>query len=128
VGVVVNFLVDHVTLLTWPQLQWVLLIALAIPAAVALARRPAPLAPRRRQLVAIGVPVLVLGAFLALVTTRWTDQPAYLTPVNFLMGHALAEDNAKWLDFGAFLASGAPIDQSVPMGGPCSCAWSSSPR
>ncbi len=34
------------------------------------------------------------------------------------MGHAVAEDNAKWLDFTALFASGVPIDQSVPMGGP----------
>lgn len=117
-GVVVNFLVDHVTLLTWTGLQWLLLAALAVPAGLAFVRRPPQQAPRRRQLLAIGVPVLALAAFLAVVMTRWTDGPAFLTPVNFLMGHAIAEDNAKWLDFAAYLASGVPIDQSVPMGGP----------
>jgi hypothetical protein len=118
VGVVVNFLVDHVSLLTWTQLQWLLLVALGIPVVVAFIARPHQHAPRRRQVLTIGVPVVGLGAFLAIVMTLWTEQPAFLTPVNFLMGHAVAEDNAKWLDFAAFLASGGPVDQSVPMGGP----------
>ncbi len=45
--------------------------------------------------------MLGLAAFLTVVTTWWTETPAFLTPVSFLMGHAVAEDNAKWLDFAA---------------------------
>ena len=117
-GAIVSFAIDHVHLWTRVELQWVLLLALIVPAVLAWVR-PAPReAPMRRQLLAIGVPVLGLGAFLAVVTTLWTDQPAYLNPVSFLMGHAVAEDNAKWLDYTSMMATGLPVDQTVPTGGP----------
>ena len=117
-GVLVSFSIDHVRLMSRVDLQVVLLVALLVPAVIAFLRPAHREAPVRRQLVAIGVPFVALAAFFAVVTTLWTDRPAYLTPVSFLMGHAVAEDNAKWLDFAALLASGVPIDQSVPMGGP----------
>ncbi|MBI1352129.1 MAG: hypothetical protein GC156_13565 [Actinomycetales bacterium] len=117
-GALVSFVIDHVFLWTRPQLQWVLLVALLVPAAVAVLRRPQPDAPRRYQALALLVPVVVLAVFFAVVTTWWTDVPAYTTPVSFLMGHSLAEDNAKWLDFTSVLAAGGPMDQYVPMGGP----------
>lgn len=99
-------------------MQWVLLLALLLPAIFAFLRRPAQLSPRRRQTIALFVPVLTLLVFFAVLTTWWTDIPAYLKPVSFLMGHAMAEDNAKWLDFTSVLAVGVPMDQYVPMGGP----------
>ena len=118
VGAIVSFVVDHVMLWTRPQLQWVLLAALLIPALLAFVRRPAQDAPRRHQLVALGIPVAALVAFLAVMLTWWTAVPAHMTPVSFLMGHAIAEDNAKWLDFTAVFAAGVPMEQMVPMGGP----------
>jgi len=117
-GLVANFIESNVSALNWTQLQWVALVAFAAPVAAAFATHPKQEAPMRRQLLAIAVPVLALSALFAIVTTWWTQVPAYLSPVGFLMGHATAEDNAKWLDFAAFLASGGPIEQSVPMGGP----------
>jgi len=117
-GALVSFVIDHLMLWTRPQLQWVLLIALAIPAVLAFVRRPTQDAPRRHQAMALGVPVAALGAFFAVVMTWWTAVPAYLTPVSFLMGHAIAEDNAKWLDFTSVFAAGVPMEQLVPMGGP----------
>lgn len=118
VGAIVSFGVDHVFLWTRVQLQWALLVALVVPAAWALARRPRPDSPRRYQFLSIGVPVLALTVFFAINTTFWTQVPAYLSPLGFLMGHSMAEDNAKWLDFSSGLATGAPIDQLVPLGGP----------
>lgn len=117
-GVLVSFSIDHVRLLSRVDLQVTLLVAMLVPAVIAFLRPPHREAPVRRQLLAIGVPFVAIAAFLGVMMTLWTERPAYLTPVSFLMGHAVAEDNAKWLDFAAFLSSGVPIDQSVPMGGP----------
>ncbi len=117
-GLILNFIGNSLFPLTWVQLQVIALIALAVPLGVAFVTRPRQKAPLRNQLLGIAVPVGFLGVFFGVATTWWIERPAYLTPVGFLMGHATAEDNAKWLDFAAFLASGGPIEQSVPMGGP----------
>ena len=117
-GAFVSFAIDHITPWTRVGLQWTLLIALAVPLVISVVRRPSGDAPRRYQFVAILLPVVLLVLFLGVMTTWWTEGPAFTTPVGFLMGHALAEDNAKWLDFAAVLASGTPMDQFVPMGGP----------
>ena len=118
VGAAVSFATDHLFLWQRAGLQWALLAALAVPAVLAFARRPSQESPRRYQFLALIVPVAILVVFFGVMTTWWTDVPAFSTPVNFLMGHSLAEDNAKWLDFTADFAGGAPIDQLVPMGGP----------
>lgn len=117
-GVTVNFLIDRIGPVTWLTLQVLTFIALLIPTILAFLMRVPRLAPRRRQFLAISLPVMVLGLFFIVMTTWWTQVPALQIPVNFLMGHAVAEDNAKWLDFAALLASGGPIDQAVPLGGP----------
>ena len=117
-GAFVNFALDLGHLWTRTELQWVLLVALLVPTAVAFVVPAHREAPRRRQLLTVGVPFVGLAAVIAVITVRFTEVPAFLTPVSFIMGHAVAEDNAKWLDFTAMLASGMPIDQGVPMGGP----------
>lgn len=117
-GLVTNFIESAIAPLDWTQLQLIALVALASPVVIAFVTCPRQQTPGRSQVAAIAVPVVALTAFFAIVTTWWIDRPAYLSPVGFLMGHATAEDNAKWLDFAAFLASGEPIEQSVPMGGP----------
>ena len=118
-GVLINLAIDLGARFSRSGLQLLLVLALAIPAAIVLARRPTAVAPRRRQLLGIGVPVVVASAFLVVATTFWTaPEPAFLQPVSFLIGHGTAEDNAKWLDFAAKLATGAPVEQLVPMGGP----------
>ncbi len=117
-GLMLNWVGNTFFAPNWVQLQCVALVALAAPVLVAFLTRPRQRAPIRHQAIAVGAPVLALGSFFAIATTWWTQQPAYLSPVGFLMGHATAEDNAKWLDFAAFMASGGPIEQSVPMGGP----------
>jgi len=117
-GVGINFVIDHVTPVTWLILQLTMLVALAIPAILAFVLPARRDAPRRRQVIAVLAPVAILTAFFAVMTTWWTQVPAFQTPVSFLMGHALAEDNAKWLDFAALMATGNPIEQAVPLGGP----------
>lgn len=117
-GLLVNFIENVLFPLNWLQLQWLALAAFTVPVVIAFLTRPKQQAPLRQQAMAVAVPVVFLTGFFAVVTTWTIERPAYLDPVGFLMGHATAEDNAKWLDFAAFLASGGPIEQSVPMGGP----------
>lgn len=100
------------------ELQWILLLALATVAACAFRRGRLGLAPVRRQALAILVPVAILFAIFFVITTFWTDGPAFLHPVGYLIGHVSAEDNAKWLNFTAQFASGNPIIEKVTTGGP----------
>lgn len=117
-GGLVGFFIDHVMLWNRATLQGVLLLALLAPTVLAFVRRPQQDAPRRLQLIAVMAPVAALAVYFAVVTTWWTETPAYLNPVSYLIGHSMAEDNAKWLDFTSALAAGGPIEQRVPMGGP----------
>lgn len=102
-----------------PELQILLLLGLLIPAVIAFLRRhPSTPWEFRYQAVAILLPFALLFLFFFIVTTFWTKEPAFMHPVGFLMGHNQAEDNAKWLDFTSQFATGDPIWQAVPMGGP----------
>lgn len=117
-GVGINFVIDHITPVTWVWLQWTMLIALLVPTVLAFlvpARRDAP---RLRQMVTVLLPVGLLAVFFAVMTTWFTEVPALQTPVGFLMGYSTAEDNAEWLDFAALMVSANPIEQAVPLGGP----------
>ena len=100
------------------QLQIVLLVALACLVPLAIWQRRTARAPWRRQLIAIGVPILIVVAAVTLITFVLQPTPAFFHPVAYFMGHPIAEDNAKWLDFTAQLASQAPVQQGVPLGGP----------
>lgn len=113
------------------QLQWVLLIVLLVVALLAWVPHlgfsrsaPGSLIGRsedlgwRRQALVIWLPVLLVVVLFVVMSTWWTQEPAFLRPVSFLIGNGDAEDNAKWLDFTAQYASGGPIEQWVPMGGP----------
>jgi len=117
-GVGVSFMIDHGHAWTRIQLQWVLLVALLVVPLLAFLRPAQRDAPMRRQVLTILVPTILIGLFIVNMWMRWTETPGFLTPVSFLMGHSNAEDNAKWLDFAGQYASGAPIVQGVPMGGP----------
>lgn len=117
-GVLIGFIDDLGHAWSLRELQWLLLVTLAVVAGLAWLRpRPRP-QPLRRQLVAIILPMALLALFFLVVTTFLTAEPAFYNPVSYLMGHAVAEDNAKWLDFTAQLASGGPIVQAVALGGP----------
>ncbi len=117
-GVGVSFLIDHGHSWTRTELQWVLLVALLVLPVLAFLRPAQRDAPMRRQFLTILLPTLLLGLFIVNMWMRWTVEPGFLHPVSFLMGHATAEDNAKWLDFAGQYASGHPIVQGVTMGGP----------
>lgn len=117
-GAAISFVIDHITPVTWVWLQWTMLIALLVPAVLAFVAPARRDAPRGRQVIAVLVPVALLTVLFLVMTTWWTQVPAFQTPVSFLMGHAMAEDNAKWLDFAALMATGNPIEQAVPLGGP----------
>jgi hypothetical protein len=100
------------------ELQVMLLLALVAVLLVGLRRGRMRLSSLKRQLYTILIPVVILLVGLVVLTTVWTSEPAFLHPVSFLMGHSVAEDNAKWLDFTSQLATGNGIVQGVPMGGP----------
>ncbi|MFM8155076.1 MAG: hypothetical protein ACKOAF_03225 [Actinomycetes bacterium] len=118
VGVLVSLGDDLGHHWTRVELQWSLLVALVLVLGFGFRRGRARLAPINRQLLAVGLPLAGLLIGLVVITTLWTAEPAFLHPVSFLMGHANAEDNAKWLDFTSQLATGNPIVQAVAMGGP----------
>ncbi len=117
-GSVIAFAIDRGHSWTRLELQWTLLIALLAVAAIAWIWPFKGAVSIRRQVLAILVPVAFLLVLFFVITTFWTDTLAFLKPVSYLMGHATAEDNAKWLDFTAQFASGEQIKQAVPMGGP----------
>jgi hypothetical protein len=119
-GSVIAFAIDRGHSWTRLELQWTLLIALLAVAVIAWIWpfKGAASVPVRRQVLAILVPVAFLLVLFFIITTFWTDTLAFLKPVSYLMGHATAEDNAKWLDFTSQFASGEQIKQAVPMGGP----------
>jgi len=117
-GVLVNLAENFGHLWSRVELQWVLLAALAVLGLLAYLRGNIGDSGLRRQFFAIWLPFILLIVFFWIVTTFWTAGAAFEHPVSYLMGHAVAEDNAKWLDFTSQMAAGSPIDQAVPMGGP----------
>jgi hypothetical protein len=117
-GVLVSFAIDHGHAWSRIQLQSVLLVALVAVAVLTFVRHRRHDTGLRRQFAVILLPAIVVGGLVAFVTIRLTTQIAFFAPVGYLMGHFQAEDNAKWLDFTSQLATGQPIVQGVPMGGP----------
>ena len=117
-GLLVGLLSTFGTHLSWGGLQLVLVLSLLVPTVIAFTRPLRERPPRRNQLFAVGIPTALLVLVFLMAFTWWTEIPAFSTPVSFLMGHSLAEDNAEWLDFAALMASGQPIEQGVPLGGP----------
>ena len=131
VGALINFFMDRGHEFNRIELQWLLLVTLALVAVLAFvpvlgfsSRAPGTLLGRsddlgmRRQLLAVWLPAGLLLLGLVVMTSWWTDEFAFLHPVSFLIGHGVAEDNAKWLDFTSQWAAGGPIHQAVAMGGP----------
>lgn len=117
-GVIVSFIDDMGRHWNRVELQVVLLLSFLVVAGFALRRGRMRISPVRRQLVAIVIPFAILLAALFVITTFWTDGPAFLRPVGFLISHVSAEDNAKWLNFTSQFATGNPIIEKVTTGGP----------
>lgn len=117
-GVLVGLARDLGHSWTMVELQWVTVVALLVVTLLAWVRPVPRSVPIRRQVLAVLMPMAMVVAVVFVVTTFLTEKPAFFHPVSFFIGHSVAEDNAKWLDFTSQLASGSPIVQSVPMGGP----------
>ena len=117
-GAGINFVIDRGHSWTRIELQWTLLVALAAVTLIAWIWPYRSGVSVRRQALALALPVVLLVLLFFVITTWWTDGLAFLKPVGYLIGHATAEDNAKWLDFTSQFAAGQPIRQAVPMGGP----------
>ena len=105
-GLVFGFLSDFIAPLTWGVLPVAIVAALALPTVVAFSCSPGQRGPLRHQIYSVAVLATLLGVLFVLVAVWWTEVPAFSTPVSFLMGHSMAEDNAEWLDFAALMASG----------------------
>lgn len=131
VGALINFGMDRGHEFNRAELQWLLLATLALVAVLAwvpwfgFGTSAAGTALGRgddlgvrRQLLVVWLPAGLLLFGLIVMTSWWTDSFAFLHPVSYLIGHGVAEDNAKWLDFTSQWAAGGPIHQAVAMGGP----------
>ena len=122
VGAFVNFTIDRGAHWDFLSLQAALLVCLSVVLFVAILVRARgrfkASVPFSRQVTAVIAPILV--GFAVILVSRLLAAPAAgaFTGVGFLVARKEAEDNAKWLDFSAQLASGSPIAQGVPMGGP----------
>ena len=118
-GVLMQFLALTVQPFTFRGLQVWLTATLLILVGLAAWTRRRDLAPVSRSalLVGVGSSVVVAAAF---ATSRLLapGQPGPLTGVGWLIERKSAEDNAKWLNTTAELASGVPVESSAAVGGP----------
>jgi len=127
-GSIIAFLSDRGHTFTRIELQWMLLVALTLLVVIAFiwplksGEGSFPRVGFRRQFLTAWLPFLILLLMLAVITTQFTPDFAFLRPVGYLIGHGTAEDNAKWLDYAAQWASGVPITQGVILGGPLQLA------
>ncbi len=117
-GMVVNFLIDRGHSWTYLELQGVLFLTLSLVAVLAFLSRSTAGVPVRNQALAIFVPTMILAAFFLISRLAAAPDSGLFTGVGYFITNVEAEDNAKWLDFSSQLASGLPISQAVPMGGP----------
>jgi len=66
----------------------------------------------RPQVMAIWLPVAVIALVLLAMRVLAGEQPSVLSGVSFLINHAAAEDNAKWLNLTSQLAVGDSLNFS----------------
>ena len=122
VGAFINFTHDRGQRWDFLSLQVAVLIALLMVLAAALFYRRrlqgSAAVPFSRQMIAVIAPFLVGLGFLILSRLWAAPTSGLYTGVGFLLVRQGAEDNAKWLDFAAQVATGNPIEQAVPLGGP----------
>ena len=72
----------------------------------------------RRQMLVLLVPVLVIASVMLVMRLSAPGSPGVLTGVGWLAAHPYAEDNAKWLNLAAQLASGQELQFNAYAGGP----------
>lgn len=117
VGAFVQVTVAFGTRWNFVGLQWALTVALLVVLVVALVgRNPRPVAWRIQCWSLLVPSALVLGFLI--VSRAMAPAAGPFADVSYLVLNRGAEDNADWLDFTGRLASGAPIDQMIALGGP----------
>lgn len=97
------------------QMQWLLLIGLAVLAVVGVLQRRHDMTSGakplswRRQLLAIWLPALAFAALFIGMRLAAGSEVGWLTGVGFLVNHEGGEDNAKWLQLASLMASDRPM-------------------
>lgn len=99
-------------------LQTLILVVMLLLALVARFFRHPFVDSRRAQVVAVGVPAVILAAGLIGLRLLAPEDPGALSAVGYFMNHPLAEDNAKWLHLSAQVADGRAISFNGYAGGP----------
>ena len=107
------------TAFTYRQLQLWLAVTLLVLLAASFLLRGAkgPRLDRLTTALIVGSSVAVGLAFLASRALA-PGSPGALSGVGYLIQRTDAEDNAKWLNAAAQLASGSPVDPRASVGGP----------
>lgn len=105
---------------TFRELQGGLLAGMVIVAGIAwwMGRHGRGGKDLRRQLLVVLVPALVIAIVMLVVRLSASGSPGVLTGVGWLAAHPYAEDNAKWLNLAAQLASGQELQFNGYAGGP----------
>jgi flagellar biogenesis protein FliO len=102
------------------QLQLLMVIALVFMLIAGwLVGKPIKTTPLRHQLLAIGVPIAIIGTTIVVSRLNAPGNPGALTAFGYLVNHTDAEDNAKWLNLTSQLATGENLSfESGYAGGP----------
>lgn len=118
-GVLMQFTALTFTPFTYRQLQvWLAITLLVLLAASFLLRNSkGPRLDRLTTTLIVGSSVAVGLAFVASRAVA-PGSPGALSGVGYLIQRTDAEDNAKWLNAAAQLASGTPVDPRSAIGGP----------
>jgi hypothetical protein len=106
---------------TWLSLELLLVVTLLVVLSAAWWTRPRDDRSRaslKLQFLAVGVPMLVIGAGVLISRLVTAPSSGMFTGVGFMLRRIYAEDNAKWMDFTSRLVQGDGIAQSDAMGGP----------
>ena len=105
---------------TFRELQVGLLAGMVVLAAVAWWMKRHGSAGRnlRQQLLVVLIPVAAIVAVMLVMRMNAPGSPGPMTGVGWLAAHPFAEDNAKWLNLSAQLASGQELTFNGYAGGP----------
>lgn len=118
-GVLVQFLGTSGMSFAYASLQWWLAATLVAVLGIAVVlRRREPVRMTRTALLVTVVPSLVIIAAFVVGRLLAPGPPGTLTSVGWIITRGSAEDNAKWLNAAAELASGGTVDAWANVGGP----------
>lgn len=118
-GVLLQFIATNGVNVRLDALQWWLAITLVVLLAVAIAmRRREPVRVARSALLLVCGSSIVVALGLLAFRALAPGSPGPLTGVGYLISRSSAEDNAKWLNAAAELASGDVVNAWPNVGGP----------